>query len=131
MNPVFLDCFTLDKYYCTAKGEGLAMSKRVSEENSIKNLQERIENAKQSDLVMLKDKVTTRNKASDAGIGLRIAADIIAGVLLGAYIGYQLDKFFETKPWLLSIFILFGFLGGLLNIVRITNCNDKLFKGKK
>ena len=52
------------------------------------------------------------------GIGIRMAADLLAGVIVGAGIGYVLDYVFDTRPVLLAIFLLFGGAAGFLNIYR-------------
>lgn len=64
--------------------------------------------------------------SSDAGasrgaayaIGFRMVAELVAGVGVGAFIGWALDRQFATKPWLMVVFICFGFAAAMLNIVR-------------
>ncbi len=53
-----------------------------------------------------------------AGKALRIGSELIAGVAVGGFIGWWLDGFFGTAPWLLIIFFGLGILAGLLNVVR-------------
>ncbi len=47
---------------------------------------------------------------------LRYGTDFLAALLTGAAIGYGLDTFFQTKPWLIIVFSIFGFAAGLKNI---------------
>lgn len=37
---------------------------------------------------------------------------MVSGIVVGLAIGYYLDEYFETKPWLLMIFLLLGILSG-------------------
>ena len=50
--------------------------------------------------------------------GLKIASEFIAGVVVGAVIGYGIDQFFGTAPFGLIVFLLFGFAAGVLNVIR-------------
>jgi ATP synthase protein I len=52
------------------------------------------------------------------GLALRFAADLVAGVGVGGFIGWALDRQFGTSPWLLALFVIFGFAAGLLNVIR-------------
>ena len=50
--------------------------------------------------------------------GMRMASEMVGAVLVGAAIGYGLDLFLGTKPWLLLIFFVLGFAAGVLNVMR-------------
>jgi F0F1-type ATP synthase assembly protein I len=50
--------------------------------------------------------------------GLRLGVEMLVATMVGALIGYGLDKFFETEPWLLVLFLLFGGAAGCLNVYR-------------
>ena len=58
------------------------------------------------------------DKIASKGIGIRLAADLLAGVLVGAGIGYVLDWVFGSRPIMLAIFLLFGGAAGFLNVYR-------------
>jgi ATP synthase protein I len=53
-----------------------------------------------------------------AGRGMRAAAEMIGGVVVGGVLGWYLDSFFGTKPWLFIVFFLLGSAAGMLNIVK-------------
>jgi ATP synthase protein I len=57
-------------------------------------------------------------RGSAMGQGLKIAVELVVGVVLGAFIGGVLDRQFGTGPWLLIVFLIFGFCGGMLNVIR-------------
>jgi len=42
----------------------------------------------------------------------------VGAVFVGGLIGYFLDKWLHTGPWLMVIFGCFGFAGGILEIAR-------------
>jgi ATP synthase protein I len=58
--------------------------------------------------------------ASGAAFGqaFRIAVELVVGVAVGGFIGWVLDRQLGTKPWLLVVFIILGFVAGMLNIIR-------------
>ena len=43
---------------------------------------------------------------------------MLVATMVGALVGYGLDKFFNTEPWLLVVFLLFGGAAGCLNVYR-------------
>jgi ATP synthase protein I len=49
---------------------------------------------------------------------LRLAADFIAGVLLGVGLGWGFDRLLGTSPWGLLVLSLLGFVAGTLNMMR-------------
>ncbi len=48
----------------------------------------------------------------------KLSSEFIAGVLVGAAIGFLLDQWAGTKPWGLIVFLLLGFGAGVLNVLR-------------
>jgi ATP synthase protein I len=62
----------------------------------------------------------TVNNADRAGIGqaFRLSSEFIAGVVVGAGIGYLVDTFFGTSPWGLIVFLMLGFAAAVLNVMR-------------
>lgn len=62
-----------------------------------------------------------RNTASGKagwGVAAKISSEFIAGVVVGALIGYLIDTFVGTAPWGMIVFLLLGFCAGLLNVLR-------------
>ena len=52
------------------------------------------------------------------GIGFRIGVDVAAALAVGLGIGYLLDVWLGTKPWLLVVFFFLGAGAGILNVYR-------------
>lgn len=53
--------------------------------------------------------------------GMRLGSEFVAAILVGAGIGYLLDLWLGTSPWLLLVMLLVGFAAGVLNVVRTAN----------
>jgi len=51
-------------------------------------------------------------------MALRLSADFVAGVLVGAGFGWGFDALLGTTPWGLIVFLLLGFAAGVLNVLR-------------
>lgn len=51
-------------------------------------------------------------------LALRLAADFVAGVVVGAALGWGFDRLLGTSPWGLVVFLLLGFAAGILNVMR-------------
>ena len=47
-----------------------------------------------------------------------MSTELISAVLVGTIIGFILDNWFDTKPWLILIFFFVGVIAGILNVVR-------------
>lgn len=56
--------------------------------------------------------------ASMLARGFRLSTELVAGVLVGAFIGWALDKWLGISPWGMIVFLLLGFAAGVLNVVR-------------
>lgn len=50
--------------------------------------------------------------------GFRLSTELVAGVLVGAGLGWLLDRWLGTTPWGLIVFLLLGFAAGILNVMR-------------
>ena len=56
--------------------------------------------------------------ASAMARGFRLSSELIAGVLVGAVIGWGFDRLLSTSPWGLIVFFLLGFVAGVINVMR-------------
>lgn len=56
--------------------------------------------------------------ASGIARGFRLSTELVAGVLVGAGIGWLLDRWLGISPWGLIVFLLLGFVAGVLNVMR-------------
>ena len=57
-------------------------------------------------------------RASAMARGFQLSSELIAGVVVGAAIGWGFDKLLSTSPFGLIVFFLLGFVAGVVNVVR-------------
>ena len=55
---------------------------------------------------------------SGYGLAVKVSSEFIAGIAVGAILGFGFDRFFETSPWGLIVFLMLGFGAGVLNVLR-------------
>ncbi len=82
-------------------------------------LKSELGDAKARDEAEHKGKSGSGSNASALGAGMRATSEMVAGILVGTGIGFLLDRFFGTKPWLLIIFMMLGMAAGFRNIYRL------------
>lgn len=54
-------------------------------------------------------------------VGMQLSLAVVGGWLLGNY----LDKQWNTEPWFALTGLILGFVGGLINLLRILNWRQK------
>ena len=52
------------------------------------------------------------------GNAMRLATELLAGVIVGGFIGWALDQWFGTAPIMMVVFLLLGSAAGILNVIR-------------
>ena len=57
-------------------------------------------------------------KGSFMGNAFKLGTELVAAVAVGTIIGFILDSWFDTKPWLIIIFFFLGASAGILNVIR-------------
>ena len=83
-------------------------------------LKDRLKNARK------KLKVEKENpQTSNIGQAFKLSTELVAAVLVGTIIGFILDNWFDTKPWLIIIFFFLGAAAGMLNVIRAANKMQK------
>ena len=60
-------------------------------------------------------------RGSFMGNAFKLGTELVAAVAVGTIIGFILDSWFDTKPWLIIIFFFLGAVAGLLNVIRAAN----------
>ena len=56
--------------------------------------------------------------AAGYGQALKLSSEFIAGIAVGAGLGWVIDRMAGTSPWGLIVFLLLGFGAGILNVLR-------------
>ena len=63
-------------------------------------------------------KLDERARGAAFGQATKIAVELVVGIAVGGFIGRALDSQFGTEPVFLIVFLLLGFVAGLLNVIR-------------
>jgi ATP synthase protein I len=50
--------------------------------------------------------------------GFQLSSELVAGVIVGAVIGWSLDYWLGISPWGMIVFLLVGFVAGVVNVMR-------------
>lgn len=68
----------------------------------------------------VEEEAARKSQGSPAGYGqaMKLSSEFIAGVLVGAGIGWVADQWLGTSPFGLIVFLLLGFAAGVLNVLR-------------
>ena len=59
------------------------------------------------------------------GNAFKLGTELVAAVAVGTIIGFILDTWFDTKPWLIIIFFFLGAAAGMLSVIRTANRMQK------
>jgi ATP synthase protein I len=86
--------------------------------NSLKNLTKKIDNIKANN----KNEQNKYHNKQFNGFShaFKIVSDLFANILVGGAIGWTLDYYFNTKPILLIIFLIIGFISGIYTSYKST-----------
>ena len=66
-----------------------------------------------------------QKRGSFMGNAFKLGTELIAAVAVGTIIGFILDSWFDTKPWLIIIFFFLGAAAGMLNVIKAANRMQK------
>ncbi len=72
-------------------------------------------------LEIAKNKIIPEKKQpsqSNLGQAFKMSTELVSAVLVGTIIGFILDTWFDTKPWLIIIFFFVGVVAGITNVIR-------------
>ena len=65
------------------------------------------------------DRAKPASSTSGLSIGLRIGVELVAALAIGVGIGWALDRWLGSSPWLLIVFFVFGAAAGIMNVFRV------------
>ncbi|MGL4325702.1 MAG: AtpZ/AtpI family protein [Beijerinckiaceae bacterium] len=84
----------------------------------MKRLGERLREIDKRDVSEQKAARDSQKDASGLAKGLRMSAELVAGVGVGVGLGMAFDHVLGTSPWGLIVFMLLGFGAGMMNVMR-------------
>ena len=65
-----------------------------------------------------KNQSNNDNEKSSFGKAFQLSTELVSAVLVATIIGFILDNWFDTKPWLIIIFFFIGVAAGIMNVIR-------------
>ena len=93
---------------------------------NLKEISTRLEIVKKK----IKKKKIKKNGSNAASLGraLKISTELIAAVAVGTTLGFILDNWLDTRPWLTISFFIMGVVAGILNVIKSAKKMHKNFK---
>ena len=93
---------------------------------NFKEISTRLEIAKKK----IKKRQIKNNGSNAASLGkaLKISTELVAAVVVGSTLGFILDNWFDTKPWLTICFFIMGVTAGILNVIKSAKRMHKNFE---
>ena len=67
----------------------------------------------------------SKKRGSFMGSAFKLGTELVSAVAVGTIIGFILDSWFDTKPWLILIFFFLGTAAGILNVIKTANRMQK------
>jgi ATP synthase protein I len=118
-----------------ADDRGPGRSRRSPEEEAkfggrLSNLSDRLGRVKAQRDADTQAELDAEMRGRGMAYGMRMAAELVAAVIVGGLIGLGLDSWLGTKPWLFLLFFVLGFAAGVLNVVRGYERMQKDFKAR-
>lgn len=83
----------------------------------LKSLDERLDELQQAEAKRTAKKQPDRSYQ----VGQLVLSHLIGAPLGGGIVGWLLDRWLGTKPWLMLVMLFLGFAVGIVNVLRISN----------
>ena len=83
---------------------------------NLKEISTRLEIAKKK--IKKKQIKNNGSNATSLGKALKISTELVAAVVVGTTLGFILDNWFDTRPWLTISFFFIGVAAGIINVIK-------------
>ena len=91
---------------------------KPEDRSSLKELDQRIRAVRQQQKDEWEAPARGRVDATGWAFGMRLTIDLISGIAVGVGLGWLLDRWLGTSPFLLILFFFLGSAAGILNVYR-------------
>ena len=69
--------------------------------------------------------LNNNENGSNMGSAFKLGTELVSAVAVGTIIGFILDGWFDTKPWLIILFFFLGSIAGISNVIRVAKKMQK------
>lgn len=108
-----------DEFKSNAPRKGALNSEdRAAIERRLEGLDERLGKLRSEEAAKAEAEEDARIHSRGMAYGLRMASELVGAILVGGLIGFGLDNFLGTAPWLFLLFFVVGIVAGMRNVVR-------------
>jgi ATP synthase protein I len=83
------------------------------------SLERRLRDARRRQGLDAPDKGAAKAPGANWGFGLRAGVELVSAMVVAVAIGWFLDRWLGTFPWLLILFVVLGGAAGVLNVYRL------------
>ena len=78
-----------------------------------------LDELKKSREVQTAKREKSRMSSEGASLGMRVVTELLGGVLGGLAVGWLLDSWFGTEPWLLILMLTLGMVAAFRNVYKL------------
>jgi ATP synthase protein I len=112
-----------------ARPPALVFELKLMAHEKLKDLSRRLEQTRQT---RSGGDTSRREEGSALGLATRAITELVVGIAVAMGIGWLLDRWLGTKPWLMLVFMPFGFAAGIMNVMRLSRSKqaEELMGGK-
>src|SRR6185503_11876586 len=90
---------------------------KLPQDARLGSLEERLEHLQQAEA----KRSQRRQPDANYQAGQLVLSQLVGCPLGGGIVGWLLDRWFDTKPWLMLVMIFLGFAVGVWNVIRISS----------
>ena len=94
------------------------------------SLEQRLDRIKRDEALRGDAKTTAESQRLIRSVGSRILSDLIGLPFGGGLIGWLLDRWFGTTPWIMLVGLFFGFGLAVRSVMRVANHRSQQGPGK-
>lgn len=101
--------------------DNLTPEERKSFEDRLSKLDAKLDDVQSRRQTATETQEDKAMRARGMAMGLRMSTELVAAIAVGGLLGYGLDTWLGTSPWLFLVFFMLGFAAGMVNVVRAFN----------
>ncbi len=95
---------------------------KIEEKQDLENLDRRVRELREQRRKPSKLAMNLKAPPSNVlGLAFRVAVELVSALVVGALIGWFLDDWLDTRPWIMLVFVVLGGAAGILNVYRLAS----------